>query len=119
MAIQVGLSASHLMRALAEAKKVIKRICGFYGKAHVVASFREGFSGKGMQTMDGTGAILAGEKSSQRADLARVNELRKRLDQVLSEAANVEVECQKECLTRPQERNTYHFITNADRQHPA
>ena len=42
--------------------------------------------------MDGTGAILAGKNSSEAADLARANELRERLERLLREAANVEVE---------------------------
>ena len=42
--------------------------------------------------MDGTGAILAGKTSSEAADLARANELRERLERLLREAANVEVE---------------------------
>jgi DNA repair exonuclease SbcCD ATPase subunit len=42
--------------------------------------------------MDGRGAILAGKSSSEAADLARVAELRERLEGLLREAANVEVE---------------------------
>jgi hypothetical protein len=42
--------------------------------------------------MDGTGAILSGAHGAEVADLARVNELRERLDRLLREAANVEVE---------------------------
>ena len=42
--------------------------------------------------MDGAGAILPGKSSAEAADLARVNELRERLDRLLHEAANVEVE---------------------------
>ena len=42
--------------------------------------------------MDGAGAILAGKSSSEAADSARVIELRERLERLLREAANVEVE---------------------------
>ena len=42
--------------------------------------------------MDGPGAILTEKKSSEAADLARVKELRDRLERLLHEAANVEVE---------------------------
>ncbi len=42
--------------------------------------------------MDGTGAVLAGKNSSEAADLVRVSELRERLERLLHEAANVEVE---------------------------
>ena len=42
--------------------------------------------------MDGTGAMLAEKSSSEAADLARANELRERLERLLREAANVEVE---------------------------
>jgi hypothetical protein len=42
--------------------------------------------------MDGAGGILTGKNSSEAADLVRVNELRERLERLLNEAANVEVE---------------------------
>jgi len=42
--------------------------------------------------MDGGGAILAEKSSTAAADLARVEELRQRLEGLLREAANVEVE---------------------------
>ena len=42
--------------------------------------------------MDGAGVILAGKSSPDAADLARVKELRERLDRLLREAANAEVE---------------------------
>jgi DNA repair exonuclease SbcCD ATPase subunit len=42
--------------------------------------------------MDGAGAILIGKVSSEAADSARVKELRERLERLLNEAANVEVE---------------------------
>ena len=42
--------------------------------------------------MDGAGAILRGTNPSEAADLARVKELRARLERLLREAANVEVE---------------------------
>jgi len=42
--------------------------------------------------MEGRSAILAGRSSSEAADLARVEELRERLERLLREAAGVEVE---------------------------